>query len=138
MQVSMLLRAGLLTIALVLSSSPLLADGHCDRGPETFKLKIKLKQNKPTAVTHKGKDAEDFPVCLGDSIEWQVSGFGRKDFYLVFEGQVPTSGDKRKNSNNGKLLVKIDGGEARAGNAYKYLLGVVDGGEWDPRIIIER
>ena len=120
----------------LLASTTTFADGYCEREPETFKLKIKLKNNRPTEVTHKGQDAEEFHVCIGDSIEWQVSGFDRKEFYIAFEGAVPSRGGKERQSRNGKILVRIDDGEP--GDAYKYLIGIVDGGEWDPVVIIDR
>ena len=128
----------MLLCGLVLLAPPVLADNDCRRDPQTFTLKIKLKQNKPVAVTHKGKDAEIFHVCMGDTIEWKISGWGRKDFYVEFERQVPTNGPAKKPANNGKILVTIAGGDARPGGDYKYLIGVVGGGEWDPRVIVDR
>ena len=137
MKTSLTITTTILLSGLALVSSSVMADGHCERAPQTFKLKIKLKNNKPTQVLHKGRNAEDFNVCLGDSIQWQVSGFGRKDFYINFEGGNPTPGGANRSSNNGKVLVTIGGG-AQAGKIYKYSIGVVGGGEWDPRVIVDR
>lgn len=138
MKISTLTTTMILVLGLTMLGQAPLADGHCERGAKKFKLMIKLSNNKPVKVTHKGKDAEDFRVCLGDSIEWKIAGPGRKDFYINFENEIPTSGPREKSSNNGKVLVKIQGGGARSGSTYKYLIGVVGGGEWDPRVIVER
>lgn len=138
MKTPTLITATILSLGLFMAGQAPLADGHCTRSAQTFKLMIKLSNNKPVEVTHKGQDAENFHVCMGDSIEWKIAGPGRKDFYINFEDRVPTSGPAEKSSNNGKILVTIDGGEAEAGSSYKYLIGVVGGGEWDPRVIVDR
>ena len=102
------------------------------------KLIVIVNERRPTKVVHAGAggaNADDLTVCIGDNIEWKVVG-PDKAFYVDFLGGAPFDGDAKKNSNaNGKILVTV-GGPAEPGMSYKYDIGIVDGGVWDPRIII--
>jgi len=119
-------------------SSPALADGNCDRDPMTFKLKVKVRENKPVGVTHRGQDAEDLRVCVGDSVEWKlINPASAGDFFVDFPGGAPFAGGTMQNARNGKVLVTIGAPDVTPGASYKYDIGITDGGVWDPRIIIE-
>jgi hypothetical protein len=93
---------------------------------------IHVSDNRPTRVTHQGEDANDFYVCDGDEVEWQLVGSG-KQFWVEFIDGAPFSGGEKKNSNNNGKISVVIGGEAQP---YKYDIGIVDGEILDPRIII--
>lgn len=123
----------------LLASPPVQADGHCEREAKKFTLLIEVMRGQPVGVTHNGRDAENFKVCLGDSIQWQLKERGDTKFYVKFEqGKVPTTGAAMKPSGGGNILVRIAGGQAKRGSSYKYTIGVDGGGEWDPRVIVDR
>ena len=127
----------MVALALPVFSEPASAAG-CERGPELFKLKIKVRDNKPVEVTHRGQDAEDLVVCPGDQIEWKlINPASAESFFVDFVDGAPFGGDVLKNSNNGKILVTIGGGDVEPGAVFKYDIGVANGGVWDPRIIID-
>ena len=125
--ISVLFLAG----ALLTDSQPLAQDA-CGEGANSYKLMIHVSDNRPTRVTHKGQDANDFDVCNGDDVEWQLVG-SNKQYWVDFLDGAPFSGDQKKNSNNnGKISVVIDG----SAQSYKYDIGLVDGEILDPKIII--
>ena len=126
---SILFLAGALAI-----QDPSFAQDSCEGGPDSYKLMIHVNENRPTRVTHKGDDATDFEVCIGDSVEWQLVG-SAKQFYLDFVAGAPFAGASNQHSANGKVQVSI-GGSATPGERYKYDVGIVDGGVLDPVIII--
>jgi len=118
-------------------SGPALADGNCDREPMTFKLKIKVRDDKPIGVTYRGGDAEELLVCLNDQIEWKlIDPASAAEFFIDFKSGAPFGGDPNRRAMNGKVLVTIGGPDVTPGTSYKYDIGIVDGGVWDPRIII--
>lgn len=104
----------------------------CDRAAKTFKLKIKVKNNKPTKVT-KGfwTNADTVNVCRGDTIEWKLRG---KKFYIDFPGKTPFGANKKENNNKITWTVSAD---AARGDSYKYDIGIVGGGVLDPIIIVD-
>ncbi len=125
--VSVLFLAGAL-----ITSKQLQAQDACGEESSAYKLVIHVSDNRPTRVTHQGEDANDFYVCDGDEVEWQLVGSG-KQFWVEFIDGAPFSGGEKKNSNNnGKISVVIGG----AAQPYKYDIGIVDGEILDPRIII--
>lgn len=109
-------------------------DSVCDRSAETFKLKIKVKNNKPTKVVKGifGSNADTLNVCRGDTIEWKLNS---KKFFIEFPGKTPFD-EKKKNSNNGKVITTVSS-DAERGVSYKYDIGIEGGGVLDPIIIID-
>ena len=126
-----ILAALFLTGALLTDDQPL-AQGACGEGASSYKLMIHVSENRPNRVTHQGEDANDFYVCNGDEVEWQLVG-SNKQFWVDFINDAPFSGGGKKNSNNNGKVTVIIGGEAQS---YKYDIGLADGGILDPRIII--
>ena len=119
-------------------AAPANADGACDREPMSFDLKIKVLDNRPVEVTLRGQNAEDLHVCVGDEVEWKlINPANAGDFFVSFAGAAPFGGEKRRNSNNGKIVVTIGGSDAAPGASFKYDIGIDGGGVWDPRIIID-
>jgi hypothetical protein len=123
--------------ALLLSTTSFSAfaqDSACDRDPETFKLKIKVKNNTPTKVVKGffGSNANTINVCPGDAIEWKLNG---KKFFIEFSGKTPFD-EKKKSSNNGKVTETISS-DAESGVRYKYDVGIEGGGILDPIIIVD-
>ena len=111
-----------------------LAQDDCGGESSSYKLMVHVSNNKPTRVTHKGQDADDFYVCNGDEVEWQLVG-SAKQYWVDFIDGAPFGGASRRDSdNNGKIQVIIDGDAGPEG--YKYDIGLADGGLLDPRIII--
>ncbi len=106
----------------------------CERSAKTFKLKIKVRDDKPTKVTRGllGRNADTLNVCRGDTIEWKLSG---KKFYIDFPRTTPFSANK-KNSENNKVSWTVSADAAR-GDSYKYDVGIVGGGVLDPIIIVD-
>ncbi|MBT8090331.1 MAG: hypothetical protein KJO01_09000 [Gammaproteobacteria bacterium] len=106
----------------------------CDRDPETFKLKIKVKNDTPTKVVKGffGSNADTLNVCRGDTIEWK---FNKKKFFIEFPGKTPFD-EKKKSSKNGKVTTTVRS-DAERGVSYKYDIGIDGGGVLDPRIIVD-
>ena len=109
-------------------------DSVCDRSAETFKLKIKVKNDTPTAVVKGflGWNADTVNVCRGDTIEWK---FNAKKFFIEFPGKTPFD-EKKKNSKNGKVTTTVSS-DAERGVSYKYDVGIEGGGVLDPIIIVD-
>jgi len=107
----------------------------CDGTSSSHKLMIHVSDNRPTRVTQAGKNADDVYVCIGDQIEWQLVG-SAKQFYVDFIDGAPFEGSGKKNSNNNGKISVVVGGSAQPGMAYKYDIGIADGGVLDPRIIV--
>jgi hypothetical protein len=112
-----------------------LAQGVCDGEFNSHKLMIHVSDNRPTRVTQAGQSADDLYVCIGDKIEWQLVG-SAKQFYVDFLNGAPFDGAGKKNSNNNGKISVVVGGSAQPGMAYKYDIGIADGGVLDPRIIV--
>jgi hypothetical protein len=110
----------------------------CGGESELFKLKISVNGDQPFEVTHKGQDAEDLTVCVGDKIEWKLVGQAKK-FFVNFGDRAPFPPDpdskRKKNSKNGKITVPVTG--PASSDPYKYDIGIDGGGVWDPRIVVE-
>ncbi|MGB5332012.1 MAG: hypothetical protein WBM80_08075 [Woeseiaceae bacterium] len=128
---------GTVLVALLLSTISFYAlaqDGACDRSPETFKLKIKVKNDMPTKVVKGlfGSNADTLNVCRGDTIEWK---FNAKNFFIEFPGKTPFD-EKKKSSRNGKVTSTVRS-DAEIGVSYKYDVGIEGGGVLDPIIIID-
>lgn len=106
---------------------------QCERAAKTFKLKIKVQNDKPTKVTKGfwGKDAEKLHVCRGDTIEWKLRG---KKFYIDFPRTTPFGTNKKEADNKISWTVSA---EAARGDSYKYDIGIVGGGVLDPIIIVD-
>ena len=109
-------------------------DSACDRSPETFKLKIKVKNDTPTEVVKGlfGWNADTLNVCRGDTVEWKLNN---KKFFIEFPGKTPFD-EKKKDSKNGKVTTTVRS-DAERGVSYKYDIGIEGGGILDPIIIIE-
>lgn len=109
-------------------------DDPCDRGAKAFKLKIKVRDDIPTAVVKGffGKNADDLHVCRGDTIEWKLSN---KKFFVEFPDGSPLDSSKKK-SKNGKIVTTVSP-DAKRGVSYKYDVGIDGGGKLDPMIIID-
>jgi hypothetical protein len=136
MKITTTVLASVLFFACALTTdSQSFAQGACEGRPSSHKIMIHVSDNRPTRVTQNGQNADDVHVCIGDQIEWQLVG-SAKQFYVDFISGTPFEGSGKKNSNsNGKISVVV-GGSAQPGMAYKYDIGLVDGGVLDPRIIV--
>jgi len=64
-------------------------DGACNRGPETFKLKFKVKNDTPTAAVKGffGGSADTLNVSRGDTVEWK---FNAKKFFIESPATAPS------------------------------------------------
>ncbi len=105
----------------------------CERSAKTFKLKIKVRDDKPTKVTKGffGANADTLNVCRGDTVEWKMSG---KKFYIDFPRTTPFAANRKENDNKITWTVSAD---AARGDSYKYDIGIVGGGVLDPIIIVD-
>ncbi len=105
----------------------------CERSAKTFKLKIKVRDDKPTKVTRGllGRNADTVNVCRGDTIEWKLNG---KKFYIDFPRTTPFATNRKENDNKITWTVSAD---AARGDSYKYDIGIVGGGVLDPIIIVD-
>jgi len=122
-----------LFVAAILTVPPVSA-GTCGEESTSYKLIIRIVQDRPVEVLHRGKNADELHVCPGDNIEWKLQG-SEKQFYLEFLADAPFSGDSRPNSHSGKISVSID--NASSGDIFDYNIGLIDGFEMDPRIIVD-
>jgi len=62
----------------LVTDSQSLAQGACGGESNSYKLIIHASEERPTRVTHKGQDANDFHVCNGDAVEWQLVGSAKQ------------------------------------------------------------
>ena len=129
------LAAVLFFLGTMATDSQSFAQDVCDGTPSSHKLIIHVSDNRPTNVTQAGQPADDVYVCIGDQVEWQLVG-SAKQFYVDFIDGAPFEGSGKKNSNNNGKISVVVGGSAQPGMAYKYDIGIADGGVLDPRIII--
>lgn len=117
-----------------LPAQGVLADSHCDDGPTKHKLKVQVDNGKPKKVLKEnGEDGDEIGVCLGDTVEWKLKG-SDKNFAVDFGDEAPFSGEKRKDSHDKKIEVKITSGEPDDSFKYSVWIG---GEELDPRIVID-
>lgn len=134
MKITTILASILFLAGSIVTDSQSLAQGACGGASQSYKLMIHVNDNRPTSVMYKGQDANDFHVCNGDQVQWQLVG-SDKQYWVNFLNGAPFSGGQKQDSNsNGKIDVVIAGEAGPAG--YKYDIGIVDGGVLDPRIII--
>ena len=120
------------------NNSPMAQGNRCDledRDKQYFKIKIRVRENAPRAVTRNDQDEDSLHVCLDDEVEWMMQGQARR-FFINFKQGAPFAGGTIKISNNGKVTVVI-GGDAQRGNTYKYHVGLDGGGELDPHIVVD-
>lgn len=108
----------------------------CDRDPKVFSLKIKVKNDTATEIV-KGlfgwENADRLHVCRGDTLKWKIQH--SKEYQLVFTRGTPVGKDKL-DSRNGKVEAIVSE-DAERGIEYKYDVAIVDGGVWDPIIILD-
>ena len=103
----------------------------CERTERDVKVKIKVKDNKASAVMKGKKNCDTLPVRPGDTIEWKLNG---KNFEISFPDNTPFDFNTEKSRGHKiEATVRMDA----ESDSYKYSI-TIDGGEpWDPRVVVE-
>jgi hypothetical protein len=125
---------GLAVIAMTLGSTNVFSQDACDYGGN-HTIQVRPGDDGVPVLTYKGGSAENVYVCMGDQVQWVLAGSDR-DFLVEFFAGAPFEGAATRGSSSGVVAVTIGGGAER-GKGYDYNVAFADGGELDPRIIVE-
>ncbi len=126
--------AVLLLAALPPGGESALAQGSCDHGGFHV-IQVRADDNDVPTLSYRGGSAEVVRVCLGDRIQWTLIGPNRS-FFVNFAGELPYSGGGELRSNRNVITIVV-GGAAERGDAFDYDVAFADGGELDPRIVVD-
>jgi len=126
--------AGLIAAALMFGSTTSFSQDACDHGGN-HTIQVQPGADGKPELSYKSGSAENVKVCLGDTVQWVLTGPDR-DFLVEFFDIAAFDGQKKGNSNSNKVSVVIAGSFER-GNAYAYGVEFAGGEPMDPRIIVE-
>jgi len=126
--------AGLMVAALMLGSTDSLGQDECvSTGNHT--IQVQPGEDGVPVLQYRGGSAEEVHVCIGDRVQWVLTGPDR-DFFVDFFSGAPFDGATRRGS-SGNVVSLVIGAMAERGRDYAY--GVEFAGEpgMDPHIIID-
>ena len=126
--------AGVALGALTLGSTSVVAQDTCNNGGN-HTIQVNVGEDGKPILSYRGGSAEEVRVCLGDRVQWVLIGPDRRFFVDFFAG-APFGGEAKRGSADGVVHITI-GGSAERGSGYDYNVEFADGGELDPRIIVE-
>jgi len=87
------------------------------------------------ALSYRGGSAESVHVCLGDQVQWVLTGSDR-DFFVDFFSGAPFDGAAKRGS-SGTVVSIVIGGPAQRGASYSYGVEFDGGPPLDPHIIVD-
>ena len=119
---------------MTLGATSSLAQDTCDNGG-VHTIQVRVGEDGKPILSYRGGSAEEVRVCLGDRVQWVLIGPDRRFFVDFFAG-APFGGEAKRGSADGVVHITI-GGSAERGSGYDYNVEFADGGELDPRIIVE-
>ena len=117
--------------ALMLSSAESLGQA-CDEGG-SHTIQVRAGDDGMPVLSYRGGSAEEVHVCVGDTVQWVLTGSDRAFFVDFFAG-APFDGAAKRGSSNSVVSVVI-GDVARQG--YDYGVGFADGEPMDPRVVVK-
>ena len=127
--------AGVLGVAgLTLGSSSSLGQDLCDHGGNHL-IQVSEGANGEPELSYRGGSAEYVRVCVGDSVQWVLTGSDR-DFLIEFSSIAAFGDASFRGSSNGVVQLTI--GEHFQPDTYAYGVQFKGGQPMDPHIIVER
>lgn len=129
------LTAAMLLVAAVMTSSiEAQGQGACDHGG-SHTIQVRPGDGDVPELSYRGGSAEEVHVCVGDSVRWVLNGPDRGFFVEFFAGGLFDGATRRGSSGN--VVEIVIAGSAERGQSYDYSVEFADGGEMDPRIIVD-
>ncbi len=119
------------TAMVMLSSTEALGQA-CDHGGNHV-IQVRPDESDMPELSYRGGSAEEVRVCVGDSVQWVLTGSDRA-FFIEFFGSAPFEGAAKRGSSNGVVSVII-GDVPR--QSYDYGVEFAGGPPMDPRIIVD-
>lgn len=119
-------------IAVAMLSSTEALSQECDHGGNHV-IQVRPDAEGMPELSYRGGSAEEVRVCVGDSVQWVLTGSDRA-FFVDFFGGAPFEGAAKRGSSNGVVSVVI-GDVPRQG--YDYGVEFADGPAMDPRIVVD-
>lgn len=117
--------------ALMLSSTEARSQA-CDHGGN-HTIQVRPDANGVPELSYRGGSAEEVHVCVGDTVQWVLTGSDRA-FFVDFFGGAPFDGAAKRGSSDGVVSVVI-GDVPRQG--YDYGVEFANGPAMDPRIVVD-
>lgn len=130
--------ATLMFAMLMLGSTESLSQDTCTGGSH-HNIQVRPDADGMPILTYKGGSADVVNVCIGDTIQWVLTGNDRTyfKFFVEFVAGAPFEGAKRRGSNGTNITVEV-GGPATPGSSYKYDVEFEGGLVLDPRIVVNK
>ena len=126
--------AGMMLAMLMLGSPDSLSQDTCaSNGKHT--IRVRPTENDTPELTYRDGSAEEVHVCIGDEVNWILTG-PERSYFVSFFADAPFEGETRRGSNGNVVSVTI-GGPAERGSGYDYDVEFADGGSMDPRIVVD-
>lgn len=125
--------AVIVSLLLLLGSSTTLGQGACQGGSHT--IQVRPMGDGPPELSYRGGDAEEVHVCIGDNVQWVLTGSDRQ-FFVDFFDDAPFDGLTRLGSSGNVVSISI-GGPAERGRSYDYGVEMAGGPGMDPRIVVD-
>ncbi len=125
--------AGLTIVALTLTSTESLGQDACDHGGN-HTIQVRAGDDGAPVLTYRGGSADEVHVCVGDRIQWVLTGSDR-EFLIDFLSGAPFEGATTLGSNSNAVSMVVGTSAERRG--YDYDVQFVDGQGMDPRIIVD-
>ena len=104
----------------------------CDHGGN-HTIQVQAGADGMPELSYRGGSAEEVRVCVGDSVQWVLTGSDRAFFVDFFAG-APFEGAAKRGSSSGVVSVTI-GDVPRKG--YDYGVEFAGGAPMDPRIVVD-
>ncbi len=125
--------AGMTILALTLGSTDSLGQDECDHGGN-HTIQVRAGDDGAPALKYRGGSADEVHVCVGDQVQWVLTGRNR-DFLIDFFSDAPFEGATTRGSSSNAVSVVIGAAAERRG--YKYNVKFADGADMDPEIIVD-
>jgi len=126
--------AGSMVALLMLGSTASLSQDNCtSSGHHT--IQVRAGDDDVPELSYGGGSADEVHACIGDTVQWVLTGPNR-DYFVDFFSGGPFDGATKRGSSDNVVSIVI-GGSAERGQGYDYDVQFVDGGGMDPRIIVD-
>jgi len=125
--------AAIVIAALMLSSNDSQSQVQCVGGSHT--IQVQPDAGGMPALSYRNGSAEEVHVCIGDQVQWVLTGSDRQ-FFVDFFGGAPFEGAAKRGS-SGTVLSVVIGGPAQRNQGYDYGINFADDPAHDPRIVVD-
>ena len=125
--------SALVIAALMLSSNDSRSQAQCVGGNHT--IQVRPDADDMPSLSYRNGSAEEVHVCIGDQVQWVLTGSDRQFFVDFFDG-APFEGAARRGS-TGTVLSVVIGGPAQRNQSYDYGINFADDPALDPRFVVD-